>query len=559
MKKSIYLFLSAIIAIVLSFNKANAQTTPTITGHYVYDSCYRVEFTVYTDSLAGGGYVETSYGDGTIDTAYGFGYYYSGHTYTSTGTYTVTHVLISSSSGSRVDSISYSYNYSGCGYIYGRLYHDINSNCTFDAGDRYLQSATSIEVDSAGTPVDTISAWGSFYYKVHTAGVSFSFKVLSNANGFTVSCPSSGTISATSSMGSLVNAGDLGFDCPGGTGFDVAVHAFTVHPGRHSFATLVTLTNTSCDAKSGSLTVTVDSKYSIDSYWPSGTVSGNTITWSYSSLTADSTMYFEVYGNVPGTWLTPGDTVVTKVDNPWLTGDGDTTNNSYTSVDTVTSSWDPNDKAVMPKGNIAAGTRLTYTLSFENTGNAPAENIHILDTLSANLDVKSMQVVTSSHAVNVSTIKAGSLNILKFDFPGIHLLDSSHHGQCDGFVMFSINSKSSLTPGTKIDNQAGIYFDGNEVVMTNMVENTVKTTAVPVLNSLNNVAMYPNPVEDMLVIKTDKAYDKLTIINSMGQVVMQQTLQAKETHLNVKALVPGMYYIMLKNADGVKVEKIEKL
>ncbi|MBS1690169.1 MAG: T9SS type A sorting domain-containing protein, partial [Bacteroidetes bacterium] len=84
-------------------------------------------------------------------------------------------------------------------------------------------------------------------------------------------------------------------------------------------------------------------------------------------------------------------------------------------------------------------------------------------------------------------------------------------------------------------------------------------TAVPVINNLSNVAMYPNPVEDVLTIKTDKEYDKLTIINSVGQTVMQQTLQNKETRVNVKTLAPGMYYIMLKNADGVKVEKIEKL
>ncbi|MBS1690559.1 MAG: hypothetical protein JSS96_17645, partial [Bacteroidetes bacterium] len=65
MKKSIYLFLSAVIAILLAVNNANAQTTPTITSHYVFDSCYHVGFTVFTDSIAGGGDVETSYGDGT--------------------------------------------------------------------------------------------------------------------------------------------------------------------------------------------------------------------------------------------------------------------------------------------------------------------------------------------------------------------------------------------------------------------------------------------------------------------------------------------------------------
>jgi uncharacterized repeat protein (TIGR01451 family) len=560
MKKSIYLFLSALAAIVLSAGTASAQTTPKIAVHYESDSCYTTGFFVQADSsLSTASQVEVSYGDGTTETTSALAtyYYYFSHAYSSIGTYTVNEVLIVG--GARIDSVTFSYTNSGCGYIYGRLYHDVDGDCSFGAGDRYLSCGAKVEVDSAGHPIDTITVWGTFYYKTTTAGVVYSFKELSNVSNFVISCPSTGTLSATSVANGLVNAGDLGFTCPTGSGFDVAVHAYTIHPGRHAYSTMLTLTNTSCTAKSGTLTMTVDSKYGIYTVIPAGTVSGNTITWTYTNLTADSIMVFQVTGEVPGTWLTPGDTVVTTINNPWLTGDGDTTNNSYTSVDTVTSSWDPNDKAVMPKGNIAAGTRLTYTLSFENTGNAPAENIHILDTLSANLDVKSMQVITSTHKVNVSTITAGGLNVLKFDFPGIHLLDSSHHGQCDGFVMFSINSKTGLTPGTKIDNQAGIYFDDNEVVMTNMVENTIKPLTVANVNNLSNVAMYPNPVADILAIKTDKVYDKLTIINSVGQTVLQQTLQNKETHVNVKTLVPGIYYIMLKNADGVKVEKIEKL
>lgn len=551
------LFLSALFT-SFAYSRANAQSTPAIAGYMYHDTCSHINFTVFCDSAGRGGLLESSYGDGTKDSVTDYyGYYRGSHSYSSIGTYTIKHVLIVG--GVRADSVSYSYHKDGCGIIKGRLYHDGNSNCTFDSSDRYLYSTTKLEVDSVSTPIDTITVWGTLSYKTYTPGINYSFKVLSNENNFIASCPASATISATSIVGGTADAGDLGFDCPSVSGFDVAIHPYVIHPTPYSYATLVVLNNNSCIAKSGTLKVTIDPKYYISRAVPSGTVSGNTVTWNYTGLTADSVMYFEVYGDVSGTPLTPGDTIVTKIDNPWVAGDGDTTNNSYTSVDTVVLSWDPNEKSVMPKGAVAAGTRLTYTLSFENTGNAPAENIHILDTLSSNLDVKSMQLITSSHKVNVNVIKAGSLNILKFDFPGIHLLDSSHHGQCDGFVMFSINSKTGLALGTKVDNQAGIYFDGNEVVMTNMVENTIEPTAVPVLNSISNIAMYPNPVEDVLTIKTDKVYDKLTIINSVGQTVMQQALQSKETHVNVKALTPGMYYIMLKDADEVKVEKIEKL
>ncbi|MBS1690170.1 MAG: DUF11 domain-containing protein, partial [Bacteroidetes bacterium] len=470
------LFLSALFT-SFSYSKANAQSTPTILGNMYHDTCDHINFTVFCDSAGRGGLLETSFGDGTKDSVNDrYGYYRGSHSYSSIGTYTIKHVLIVG--GVRVDSVSYSYHKDGCGFIKGRLYHDVNSNCTFDAGDRYLYSATKLEVDSVTTPVDTITVWGTLSYKTYTPGINYSFKILSNENNFISSCPASGTINATSIVGGTVDAGDLGFECPSVSGFDVAVHSYVINPTSRFYTTLVVLNNNSCIAKSGTLKVTMDPRYYVSSAVPSGTVSGNVVTWNYTGL-VDSIMYFEVYGDVSGTPLKRGDTIVTKIDNPWVAGDEDTTNNSYTSVDTIAVSWDPNEKSVMPKGNIAAGTRLTYTLSFENTGNAPAENIHILDTLSANLDVKSLQVVTSSHKVNVSVIKAGSLNILKFDLPGIHLLDSSHHGQCDGFVMFSINSKSGLTPGAKIDNQAGIYFDGNEVVMTNMVENAIEPTAVP--------------------------------------------------------------------------------
>jgi hypothetical protein len=95
--------------------------------------------------------------------------------------------------------------------------------------------------------------------------------------------------------------------------------------------------------------------------------------------------------------------------------------------------------------------------------------------------------------------------------------------------------------------------------MTKTVSNTLVTTGVGKVN-VEDVQLYPNPVNNELVIKANiNQFNNVTIINAMGQTLLQQPLQSNETHIGTKSLVPGMYYIMLKGDSGVKVEKIEKL
>lgn len=136
---------------------------------------------------------------------------------------------------------------------------------------------------------------------------------------------------------------------------------------------------------------------------------------------------------------------------------------------------------VKPGGNILPGTNLQYTISFENTGNDTAFNIYIMDTLSDDVNPQSLRVVGASAKMNISKYYDNTIhhNIVRFDFPDINLLDSSHHDQCNGFVVFNIKAKSGLADGTNIPNYGGIFFDFNPVVMTDTVVNTVRLMSGP--------------------------------------------------------------------------------
>ncbi len=402
------------------------------------------------------------------------------HTYASPGIYTIKQVLYLGTLPQ--DSVVYSYEYLYCNTLPIKYYLDVNSNCSYDAGDRLVTSPILTEVDSNGIPVDTISSTSGLYYHAHGApGTVYRFKALLTPGGLGAICPSSGVIYDTIKTASNYYPPKyFAVSCGSVPSFDLHQSNSQIC-GRHMSMGTIIVGNNFCTSVGATLSVTLSPKYdyTLGSAYPApSSVSGNTITWNIGSLssTGTTTPTFLYTVNVPNpydylSWLIPGDTIQTKVFIGSLTGDVDTSNNVTIRVDTVKSSYDPNELSVSPQGNVLPCTPLQYTINFENTGNDTAHNITVLDTLSPNLDPKSLRIVAASSAMNVAILKSGGLNIVKFDFPGINLPDSSHHNQCDGMVVFTIKTRNGLTDGSTIANVAGIYFDDNPVVMTNSVAN----------------------------------------------------------------------------------------
>jgi uncharacterized repeat protein (TIGR01451 family) len=100
----------------------------------------------------------------------------------------------------------------------------------------------------------------------------------------------------------------------------------------------------------------------------------------------------------------------------------------------------------------------TYTIHFQNTGNAPAFNIRLRDTLDANLDINSFEVRGYSHPAQISL----NGNILTVRFNNIMLPDSTtdYEGSM-GYFQYRIKPLPNLPLGTQIENTAYIYFDYN--------------------------------------------------------------------------------------------------
>ncbi|MBI4648429.1 MAG: hypothetical protein HY738_18060, partial [Bacteroidia bacterium] len=167
----------------------------------------------------------------------------------------------------------------------------------------------------------------------------------------------------------------------------------------------------------------------------------------------------------------------------------------------VTSSWDPNDKQVIPEGIteehfIDSAAMLEYQIRFQNTGTDTAFNIIIRDTLSEYLDITTVTPGAGSHPYTFNIFGSG---ILEWRFDNILLPDSNvNEPESHGFVNFSILQKPNNEIGTYISNSAGIIFDFNPPVMTNTVWNIVWKLPIlvnitAVLNNDIAIKIYPNP------------------------------------------------------------------
>jgi len=253
------------------------------------------------------------------------------------------------------------------------------------------------------------------------------------------------------------------------------VVAETFRAGNESKIWL-SLHNLSCVDTSGQLKLVVDSllEYISATIEPDFVVD-DTLIWNFSDINNESDFITQI------TFLTSpnadfGDIIQMPVMATPNMGDADSSNNHKEYKFVVADSYDPNDKQVYPPGDcipkyITNDQKLTYTIRFQNTGNAEAINIHILDSLSMFLDLSTVKIMGKSHDMYTEILPNNTLN---FVFNNIRLPDSlSNEPASHGYIVFEVKPMANLVFGSEIKNRVGIYFDYNPPVYTNTVLNTI--------------------------------------------------------------------------------------
>ncbi|MBX2980586.1 MAG: DUF11 domain-containing protein [Flavobacteriales bacterium] len=444
----------------------------------------------------------------------------------------------------------------GCGVLSGSLYVDANGNCTLNGGENRIPE-TVLEI-TPGPYYATTNAQGAYSIALPIG----TYDIASQHPLLLQSCPANAEVNGnvTSNVA-----------CSAPAGLDVMA-TIGSGPARPGFVHQVSMAIRNLTANAtGTVTVTLtfDPILSFISASPAPTaVVGNVITWSGTNVSmwqAFQERMQSVRLQVPpdvgllGTELLH--TVVVSTQN----SDADLSNNTASTQQTVTGSYDPNDKLASTSmgsssvWSIEEDQWIDYTIRFQNTGTDTAFNVVITDTLPPTLNPASIVWGVASHDHSRQLLGEG---VLKFLFPNILLPDSNvNEPLSHGFVSFRIRPRLPLLPGDEITNIANIYFDYNPPVITEPSVLVAEfSTGVGERAGIPMLHLMPNPTNGTLWVRLNgegSGSGLLRIMAYDGRLLMEQLANGPITELDLAALVPGAYLIEWLDNNGQRlVERI---
>ncbi len=442
--------------------------------------------------------------------------------------------------------------------ITGYVYKEDNSDCKKDISELALANISVKLYDSINQLIaQTYSLQDGFYQFLAPLG---KYRVAIDTAGlpFHSVCKVDTTVLLTTSFSYLENL-NFGLTCT--PGIDIGIQSIRpqgtifpgqTHPLRVVAGTTEQLFNTTCSGNNISgqvkITVTGPVKYvnvQVGALIPA--INGNVFTYTindFKAIKANEAFYLNFLtdttaqaGNSICVDVVITSTVSNKVKKQ-------TKHFCYQ----VGNSFDPNLKEVYPFNFIPEGFSdwLTYTIHFQNTGNAPAINIVLRDTLSKELDLETFQLMSYSHYNETRLVG----NAVKIKFPGIYLTDSASNPEASkGFVQYRIKPKANLPVGTTINNKAFIYFDYNPPIITNTTVNTfVKNVSVDENDGGEKVKVYPNPGNGNYTLEIPGMHSEsygIEIYNVLGSIVYSEKTTTDVTVINLTHQPKGVYFMKI--------------
>ena len=233
----------------------------------------------------------------------------------------------------------------------------------------------------------------------------------------------------------------------------------------------------------------------------------------------------------------------------------DVSNNVDVLEGIATTSFDPNDKQVsavsITPEEVSEQKLLEYTIRFQNTGNAPAVNVVIKDSLDADWDLSTFEMTGATHPFTLTV----NNEVAIWTFANIMLPDSSTDPLgSQGSLHYRMAPKNDLMLGDQLSNRADIYFDHNEPVLTNTTITTVELNTGLVQNAHGTaILVSPSPSTGAIRLRwSSDAFDRalLVVRDALGRQVHEQRLsfQGNGT-VDLSHLPDGSYTLLLQGNE----------
>lgn len=449
-------------------------------------------------------------------------------------------------------------------FVSGRVFIDENQDCIYNSSEMN-QTNRIVEFSPGGYYASTDT--NGFYMAAIPQG---DYTVtLAASNYLSILCPAQQFYTVQVLRGDTVTGINFGDTLLPYNDMEVFLGASMAVLGTN-FTLNILLSNHGNITNSGVLHLKTDSTFSFISCSGMGTCAsaGNgKVNFNYSAIQPGGSLLLEAVFLVPVNTDIIGDILKSIAWFDTIPTDINLANNIDSIKNYIYAAYDPNVKTVMPVGEGQSGDIFTtdsilkYTIHFQNTGNWPATNVIITDTLSIFVDPATIEPGPSSH---LYTFHLSGLGVAEFRFINIMLTDSfTNQNESNGYICYRIKQRNNNI-GTEITNTANIYFDYNPLVATNTALNTVvEPLHVPVVseNKLQSL-VHPNPVINNLNINFSSSDgENIVEISSVtGAFIASYHFNIVSiAEIPMKNLSNGVYIIRIISKNSTDVCRVVKM
>jgi hypothetical protein len=455
--------------------------------------------------------------------------------------------------------------------VKGNIFNDLNGNCAIDSSEHYISGIRVKATNGIKTYYSNSNTHGDYTLFIGASGTFVvSVYIFNTVQCGTLAFCGNNTVSFTS-LGDTVNR-NIAVSNLNDYNLHIQVSWTRANPGFDK-RYVIYYRNSSPISFNDTATITFKYDSGLVYQYSSPThvahdIISHTLTWKVNPPIApygggNILCYLHVPVDTPLNYM-----VHSRFNIEPIIGDCYQHDNSIVVTQIVTGSYDPNEKQVMPEGDIyEEDSVLTYTIHFQNTGNDTTHFVILVDTLSQHLDAASVENIASSH--EYSEFDISGEGILTWIFNPLYLPDSNaNEPESKGFVMFRVKKKPNLPLNTIISNTASIYFDYNAPIVTNTVENTLtELVGIRHLKLEHLVSVYPNPANNELrVLSFKSGIENVAMLDIAGKTVPLaggmtgvRRGQGDEVMFNISELSSGLYFVHVTLGNGTtEVKKIVK-
>ncbi|MFT5511829.1 MAG: hypothetical protein ACI8SE_000222 [Bacteroidia bacterium] len=437
----------------------------------------------------------------------------------------------------------------GTSVVQGRVYHDKNANCVFDAGDEVKPNAiVSLNNGQSYTSTDNEGQYTLFIANNQTSTIN-----IFPANNEIALCNGDERTVVTSGSDSVLTE-DFALKLNQMSPVKLAYVGETGYQVKHGYEGSYILDCSTVDKAKYPINVKVkyDSRLTDFSASVQPQTTGNGYAeWQFNKdATVRLKFLISPYAIEMGEILeftataTSSDKVVEEDKLNQL----------------VVSAFDPNDKQCDKLELNTKEESLEYYVRFQNLGTDNARDIHIVDTIDSEIPIEFIQIHKNSHYEKYATSYKVRGHAIVWSFKGIELPPNATSGdeESSGFIAYQCGMAEELTVGQIFSNKAYIYFDFQPPVITNTTESVVVSNGNQIENQSDEFLVYPNPAVQVVHVQSKHlSINKVTVYSADGkQVIKAQTESELNTSVDIAHLQSGMYFLQIDHVLGSETKPI---